>query len=413
MPVAARSPDPTRRCQASTASAAAASARSLLSPFLKPGTLNDTGYNHYALLRTIEDTFGLAPLGYAAAGAWLRVRRVGSRPVTPPASPAGSCSPAPAGTAGAIAVGSQLEAASATTRLPAPDASGIDHIVVVMMENRSFDHYLGWLPGADGRQAGLCTYPDRDGVAHPTHHLTDYQGCGYDDPDHSYEGGRIAVQRRRAATAGCARATTTSSPSATTGRRTSPFYGKRRAVLDRVRPLLLRDHGRDLPEPVLPAQRAQTDRLRQLDRRRDAADDLGPAGRAGRSRRATTTATCRSSRCGARSTSTSPARSPTFLARRRGRHAAGGLLRRPALPRRGHGHARTTTTRTPTSASASIPRPGLRRPSPTARTGRARCWSSPTTSGAASSTTSRRRSAPGRDTRGRRPGCAASACRRS
>ncbi len=24
-----------------------------------------------------------------------------------------------------------------------------------MMENRSFDHYLGWLPGADGRQAGL------------------------------------------------------------------------------------------------------------------------------------------------------------------------------------------------------------------------------------------------------------------
>ena len=37
----------------------------LLSPFLKTGTLNDTGYNHYSLLRTIEDTFGLAPLGYA------------------------------------------------------------------------------------------------------------------------------------------------------------------------------------------------------------------------------------------------------------------------------------------------------------------------------------------------------------
>ena len=38
--------------------------------------------------------------------------------------------------------------------LPAPADSGLDHIVVVMMENRSFDHYLGWLPGADGRQAG-------------------------------------------------------------------------------------------------------------------------------------------------------------------------------------------------------------------------------------------------------------------
>ena len=37
----------------------------LVSPFLDPGTLNNTGYNHYSLLRTIENTFGLAPLGYA------------------------------------------------------------------------------------------------------------------------------------------------------------------------------------------------------------------------------------------------------------------------------------------------------------------------------------------------------------
>jgi len=37
----------------------------LVSPFLKAGTLNDTGYNHYSLLRSIEDIFGLAPLGYA------------------------------------------------------------------------------------------------------------------------------------------------------------------------------------------------------------------------------------------------------------------------------------------------------------------------------------------------------------
>ena len=65
------------------------------------------------------------------------------------------------------------------------------HIIVVMMENRSFDHFLGWLPGADGRQAGL-SYPDRAGVLHPTHELApDYQGCGHPDPDHSYTGGRI------------------------------------------------------------------------------------------------------------------------------------------------------------------------------------------------------------------------------
>jgi hypothetical protein len=37
----------------------------LVSPFITAGTWNDTGYNHYSLLRTIEDTFGLAPLGYA------------------------------------------------------------------------------------------------------------------------------------------------------------------------------------------------------------------------------------------------------------------------------------------------------------------------------------------------------------
>ncbi len=39
--------------------------------------------------------------------------------------------------------------------LPPPEDSGIEHIVVVMMENRSFDHLLGWLPNADGMQAGL------------------------------------------------------------------------------------------------------------------------------------------------------------------------------------------------------------------------------------------------------------------
>ena len=60
-----------------------------------------------------------------------------------------------------------------------------------MMENRSFDHMLGWLPGAQGLQAGK-TYFDAAGQPHVTHALApDYQGCGHPDPDHSYEGGRI------------------------------------------------------------------------------------------------------------------------------------------------------------------------------------------------------------------------------
>lgn len=39
----------------------------VLSPFVKPGTVTQTAYNHYGLLRTIEDIFGLDHLGYAAA----------------------------------------------------------------------------------------------------------------------------------------------------------------------------------------------------------------------------------------------------------------------------------------------------------------------------------------------------------
>ncbi len=35
-----------------------------------------------------------------------------------------------------------------------PQDSGIDHVIVVTMENRSFDHFLDWLPGATGIPAG-------------------------------------------------------------------------------------------------------------------------------------------------------------------------------------------------------------------------------------------------------------------
>lgn len=60
-----------------------------------------------------------------------------------------------------------------------------------MMENRSYDHFLGWYDGADGRQGGL-RYADASGTLHRTHRLApDYQGCGHPDPDHSYEGGRV------------------------------------------------------------------------------------------------------------------------------------------------------------------------------------------------------------------------------
>jgi phospholipase C len=77
---------------------------------------------------------------------------------------------------------------SATSREPP-----FDTVVVVMLENRSFDHLLGWLPGADGRQGGL-SYPDRTGRLHPTHDLgADFTGCGNTGPDHSWPGGQIQL----------------------------------------------------------------------------------------------------------------------------------------------------------------------------------------------------------------------------
>ena len=84
--------------------------------------------------------------------------------------------------------------------LPLPDAHPVEHIGCLMMENRSFDHYLGWLPGADGLL-------DADGVLRPpvqrastgaevTGECFGASGrnvwCGVDhiDPDHGWDGGR-------------------------------------------------------------------------------------------------------------------------------------------------------------------------------------------------------------------------------
>lgn len=93
---------------------------------------------------------------------------------------------------------------------PAADAP-IDHVVIVMMENRSFDHYLGWLADdADYLEAGRRrygrsfavtgaqqqTYPGPDGPV-ATMHLVGaadepnpYRGCGHPDPGHSWTAGR-------------------------------------------------------------------------------------------------------------------------------------------------------------------------------------------------------------------------------
>jgi phospholipase C len=73
---------------------------------------------------------------------------------------------------------------------PSPRNMPIDTFVVLMMENRSFDHYFGWREGADGKNTGL-TYPDPAGNPVPTYHLApDFQGCDHPDPAHGWESGR-------------------------------------------------------------------------------------------------------------------------------------------------------------------------------------------------------------------------------
>jgi phospholipase C len=90
--------------------------------------------------------------------------------------------------AAAVASGAVIGCRSADDPGPISEIASLDHIIVVTMENRSFDHLLGWLPGADGRQN--LSYPDRDGVLQAPHHLTITESCAFADPNHSFEGGR-------------------------------------------------------------------------------------------------------------------------------------------------------------------------------------------------------------------------------
>ncbi|MEZ5141411.1 MAG: alkaline phosphatase family protein [Acidimicrobiales bacterium] len=72
-----------------------------------------------------------------------------------------------------------------TTALPDPSKAPFDTVVVLMMENRSFDTLLGWVPGANGKQAGL-SYVDSTGQSHETWRVApNWQGCQFQDPFHT------------------------------------------------------------------------------------------------------------------------------------------------------------------------------------------------------------------------------------
>ena len=107
-----------------------------------------------------------------------------------------------AGMAAALPASSILaeaaEAAGRASGLPSPRNLPVDHFVVLMMENRSFDHYFGWVSEADGVQDQ--TYLDPAGNSVPTRHFstlgtggTEYKGCGHPDPGHGWDSGRAQL----------------------------------------------------------------------------------------------------------------------------------------------------------------------------------------------------------------------------
>src|SRR3954451_7206076 len=107
-----------------------------------------------------------------------------------------------AGLAGAAAslpldlmIGEAAKQEARAAGLPTPQNMPIDHFVVLMMENRSFDHYFGWLPNADAVQSRTYLDPDNGNAPVNTRHAStlggaEWQGCGHPDPDHSWDGGR-------------------------------------------------------------------------------------------------------------------------------------------------------------------------------------------------------------------------------
>ena len=104
-----------------------------------------------------------------------------------------------AGAAASLPAGQLLARAALAQQapLPSPRNLPIDHVVVVMMENRSFDHYFGWAEAADASQEQ--TYVDGEtGEAVATRHASsleaEWQGCGHPDPGHGWDSGRRQLQ---------------------------------------------------------------------------------------------------------------------------------------------------------------------------------------------------------------------------
>jgi hypothetical protein len=143
----------------------------LLSSYIKPGTVTQTSYNHYSLLRSFEDLFGLAHLGYAAADGLTSLGAdvfTGPGPV-PATVPIASCtSSSLGGQRGRLRRGALLASATVVKRAPgekpllALDAAHAARVRITVVAGgrrrqlavqrlRACHHYLIALPARHGR----------------------------------------------------------------------------------------------------------------------------------------------------------------------------------------------------------------------------------------------------------------------
>ncbi len=142
---------------------------------------------------------------------------------------------------------------------------------------------------------------------------------------------------------------------------------------------------------------AQTDRISNTSVMSDPADDLGLARGGRRVGPLLLLRRSRSSPCRASSAVASSSSVPPVPDRLRVGRPAVGELRRSEVHRRVDGHRRRRPSLRRHPRRPGLPQRDLHGGDQRARLGHARCWSSPTTSGAASSTTWRRRTGPDND----------------
>jgi phospholipase C len=106
---------------------------------------------------------------------WIAILAVAGLPLAPAVNAADpSPSVAPARPSAAPSAGPSAAPPVAQPASPAKPATPIEHVVVLMQENHTFDNYFGTYPGADGVPAGVCMPRDPANASagcQPSYHL--------------------------------------------------------------------------------------------------------------------------------------------------------------------------------------------------------------------------------------------------